>query len=440
MLDLASLLSFHNPWWLTGAVPEALNPPFQRPVLARLLSYLEQDKLVLVKGPRRTGKTTLLFQMIAELLQRGVEPQRLLYLPLDDPDLESGLSAILFEFEKLLGRELSSGPHVYCFFDEVQYFENWSSHLKKYVDKKWPITFVASGSSASLIRHGAESLAGRTIEEVVLPFAFSEFALFYFSPEERALLERLRSSFQLTQAEFPGQSAVVARKCAILFERYLTCGGFPEAFLQEDPRLRKKLLVESLIEKVIYRDLVSRYGVKRPDRLEKLFLYLANHSSDILNITSVSNSLKLSRDVVQSYITYLSESYLVMLTPRFASSAEKRIRANPKVHVPDPGFLEAFTDLPTGKRVESVVARHLFSQPRAYYHNKHEVDFVLQIGGRTVPIEVKFRENIRNSDLAGFHALNRASPFEHGWLLTKTELGRQDEVTLVPASLFLALI
>ncbi len=220
----------------------------------------------------------------------------------------------------------------------------------------------------------------------------------------------------------------------------MTIGGFSSLFGIQEPVLRKKLLQEDVMEKVIYRDLVKRYGIKKPDTLEKLFLYLVNQSSDILNISSVGNSLQLSRDSVQEYIQYLREACLIMMAPRFAPSIETTVRAYPKVYAIDSGLIEVFSNLPIGKRVESIVARHLYFLHPGYYHNKWEVDFIVQQNDHILPIEVKFREQVGVEDLAGLKALQSKKPFASAIVVTKNFKGAQDNVVFMPAHLFLALV
>lgn len=439
MPDLKLLLSFHNPWWLTYRVPHELNLPFRRPIFDTVYKYLSLDRIIILKGPRRTGKSTLMFQLIHELLQKGVAPQRILYLPFDDPDLTYSFYDIILEFEKQLGREISQGPEVYCLLDEIQQLDNWSGYLKKYADKKWPVKFIVSGSSASLIKEDAESLAGRTVEEIILPFSFYEFLLFH-ATEVAELLRDLHDFFDIFEAAIPAKATLIERKIAILFEKYLFMGGFPGLFGIKEPLLRKKLLQEDIIEKVIYRDLVKRYGIKKPDILEKLFLYLVNQSSDILNITSIANSLKLSREVTQDYIRYLREAYLIMITPRYASSIETEIRTNPKVYVMDAGFMSAFSALPIGKRVESIVANHLYFKNPHYFRSRLEVDFILQSDDRLVPIEVKFRNKITTEHLAGLKAFHKKTPYEKSIVITKNLNQTQDQTIFIPAYLFLAFV
>lgn len=440
MQSLYSLLAFHNPWWLTGAVPPALNLPFRRPVFEMITNYLKLDRVIVLKGPRRTGKSTLMFQLLHYLLQQGIEPLRLFYLPFDDPAIDHSFSDIFLEYEKQLSREISRGAEVYCFFDEIQNLENWSAHLKKYLDKKWPVKFIVSGSSASLIKQGAESLAGRTVEEIILPFSFYEFLLFSMEEHERKILKEVRASFSLINPTVSPRIGLLERKIAILFDKYLSMGGFPHLFSVEETLLRKRLLQEDIIEKVIYRDLVIRYGIKKPDILEKLFLYLVNQSSDILNVTSIASSLKLSRESVQEYIRYLQGAYLVMMAPRFAFSVETSLRANPKLYIMDVGLINVFSNLPIGKRVESLAARHLYFMKPGYYRNRWEVDFMLRIDSHIQPIEVKYREKIDAADRSGLNYLRTRIAFDKAIMLTRNENFSDDDIIGIPAHLFLALV
>ncbi|RMH89548.1 MAG: ATP-binding protein [Calditrichaeota bacterium] len=439
-MHLPALLAFHNPWWVTGRVPESLALPFRRPVWERILRYLHLNRVIVIKGPRRTGKSTLLFQLMEHLLQSGVPAAHLLYLPFDDPELKHPFSEILREFEKQLGRELSEGPPVYCFFDEIQHLENWSIQLKKYLDKKWPLKFILSGSSASLIRKGAESLVGRTVEEILLPFSFHEFALFHMEEAHRKLLRECREGFDFPYRNIPDRLHQMERKLEILFQRYLSTGGFPELFGIGDPLLRRKLLQEDILEKVIYRDLVLQYGIKKPEVLEKLFLYLVHQSADIFNVSSLANSLKVSREVITTYMRYLQEAYLIMESRRFAPTVESRVRAAPKIHIIDPGILEVFAQSSMGKRVESAVARHLFHHQPEYYRNRQEVDFVVRRGKQLLLMEVKYREQLRPADLSGIKAVQARLPHSQGVIITRHQHFQENGITGIPAHLLLAVL
>lgn len=81
---LKESLYFYNPWWETAKVPADLIKEYQRPVIKKLFSYLPMDRVIVLKGPRRTGKTTLLYQIIDQLLKKGVPAADILFLSFDD--------------------------------------------------------------------------------------------------------------------------------------------------------------------------------------------------------------------------------------------------------------------------------------------------------------------------------------------------------------------
>ncbi|MGB9613403.1 MAG: AAA family ATPase, partial [Candidatus Margulisiibacteriota bacterium] len=186
---LRESLNFYNPWWRTGRVPDELKLVYQRPILRKLISYLNLDRIVVLKGPRRTGKSTLLYQIIDSLILNGVSPQSILYLSFDDIDARAELSLIIKAYEEILSKNIAETKETYCLLDEVHFLDNWSFQIKKYFDRKFPIKFIVSGSSASLIKKGAESLAGRTVEEIILPFSFKEYLA--FKTKDKALFEIL---------------------------------------------------------------------------------------------------------------------------------------------------------------------------------------------------------------------------------------------------------
>jgi len=166
--------------------------------------------------------------------------------------------------------------------DEVHFLENWQFYVKKYFDRKYPLKFLVSSSAATPIKKGAESLAGRTVEETLYPFSFYEF-LSYRIKKKRltGIIDRIRKN--LRHFELPDITDLTpyATEIKISFEEYAEKGGFPNLFSVEEPILWKRLVREDIVEKVIYRDMVELYDIKNPEVLERLFLYLADITSGI---------------------------------------------------------------------------------------------------------------------------------------------------------------
>lgn len=406
-IKLAEALIFHNPWWTSGHVPVKLCPLFERDILPKMLSYTELDRIIVLKGPRRTGKTTLMYQMIKHLIQKGIDPKRIMFLSFDDLEARDSIEEIIQSFEQICKLPVTpdSSRLFYFLFDEVHFWENWELSLKKYFDKKYPIKFIVTSSSASISRHDSESLMGRTIEELVLPFSFSEVLLFKHAGSRLAEAVgtfRAKTQFHLFDELRLTGLLPFKKEITLAFQEYMDTGGFPHVLTVNEPILRARLLRDDVIDKVLYRDLVQLYEIRKPQVLEKLLFYLADTSGEILNITNISNSLKLSREYTERYLEYLKQAYLVVTVRRYALSTEKTIRADEKVYVTDSGLLTALGVRDKGKIAESVVQRHFMTAEHFYWRNGGgEVDFVVRVNKDILPVEVKYRDSFSLKELKG---------------------------------------
>jgi len=411
-------LYFHNPWWREKKVPAEFLPPFQRPIISQLKHYLESlERVIVIKGPRRAGKTTLLYQIVEYLMAKGVNPFNILFLSFDDLHLREELEEILHLYERIRGRTLKE-PEVFCFLDEVHFLQDWSFTVKKYFDKRYPIKFLVSNSAASLFRKSLESLAGRTVEEVILPFTFKEFALYALRDNE-GFFEFLRED----------RLAAYENELQILFGKYVSRGGFPHLLETEEPALWQKLLREDVLEKVIYRDLVQLYGVRDPEKLEKTFLYLARITGQLLNISGLAKNVGVSRQHLEKYIHYLEQAYLIFLLHRYSGSPAKTVRSATKLHLIDSGLCQALgMDSHQDFIIESVIARHLYSSDRHifYYRNLSEVDLVSVEQEEVTPVEIKNKERPGKADFKGLVSFMRRFGLKEGIFLCRDFSGTEE--------------
>ena len=443
MERLKEIIHFYNPWWSTKEVPQELLPDYERPVLADILSYLDLNRVVVLKGPRRTGKTTLLYQIAADLLKKGVNPENILFLSLDTIAELEPLDDVVNAYQQLARKVLHPATRTYFLLDEVQFLKDWPLLIKKYFDRKLGITFVVSGSAASLIRKGSESLAGRTVEETILPFTFFEY-LSYHERDSRlqGLIAEMRNTWSFHA--LPGKDDLVpyGTTIHIRFDDYLAQGGFPHLLQTKEKTMRQRLLREDVIEKAIYRDLVELYQIKKPAALEKLFLYLCEHSSELLNISNIAASLGLSREYTERYLDYLEAAFLIFRYGKYAKSVEEQVRSMEKCYVTDPGLLQLAFRPDAGKAVESMAARHLMARKAFYWRDeRHEVDLVLDEKEGVMPIEVKYQGNIGISDTKGLVKFLNTFKEKSGIMVTKDLLEEKyiQGMTIrhIPAWLFL---
>lgn len=453
-MDIKTLkesLHFYNPWWETDKVPPVLLMKYQKPVFNSIISYLSLDRIIVLKGPRRTGKTTLFYQLIDQLLRHGVIARDILFLSFDDIKLRVDLDEIFKTYQEINKRIIKEGRLVYVFLDEVHFVENWQFHVKKYFDRKYPLKFLVSGSAAALIKKGTESLTGRTVEEIIYPFSFYEYLNYRFKNQRVfEVINNLKKIFVPLALKDIDITDLIPylTEIKIIFEEYLEKGGFPNLFDISEKLLWKKLVREDIVEKVIYRDLVELYDIKKPEILEKLFLYLTDITSQIINLSNISNSLKLSREYTEKYLVYLEQALLIKRLKKYAKSIEKVIRSNEKIHIIDSGLINAFSKIEVGQVLESMVASHLSRSKEIkiyYYREKYEVDLVAVTGKKNIfPIEIKYKDDISKRDLSGLFSF--AKKFNCKTLIVvtrdmlKEETLNEYRVIFIPAWLFLLFV
>ena len=151
-----------NVWWQSGQIP-FYGEYSKRRYYEGFYSLLKQKALhraLVLMGPRRVGKTVMMYQAIQDLLDEGVEPTKVLYFSLDTPIYTNESLESLIGYATALEEQDIEG--CYVFFDEIQYLKNWEIHLKALVDKNRNTKFIASGSAAAALKmKSVESGAGR---------------------------------------------------------------------------------------------------------------------------------------------------------------------------------------------------------------------------------------------------------------------------------------
>ncbi|MBM4249714.1 MAG: ATP-binding protein [Euryarchaeota archaeon] len=454
-MELVEALPKVNEWWSLGGVPAELAPPRRRRLLAELLGVLDDRRIICINGPRRSGKTTLMYQLIDMLIrERGVAPRDILFFSGDDAGLRSHddliEKAVTAYFEEVAHGDHREGRR-WIFIDEVHKIKGWQLWLKKFYDLKYAVKFIISGSSASKLRSGQrESLAGRMIEYPLFPMSFSEFLDFNgVRPAERSSVFDIDSAY-VARHRTRKRPVAMTR----LFAEYLLAGGFPEWFETGKLRLWHRKLLEDTVKRVLYDDIAEAYGVKNRSKLEAMLLKLAGEPERVYSYNSLGNSLGLDNETAERFVRYLRESFLLFEMRNYATSVDKQLRKNYKYVLVDIGMKHALTRTSAlgpqeaGQAVESAVLQHLHWAAEAagdtvsYRSGDGSVDAVVRSAGSLLPVEVKYRSDVRKEDLAGILDFMERFKAARGIVVTKGELrvvrNGKAELLLVPAWLFLS--
>ena len=415
--NILNLLFSYNPWWQTGTIQKEFNKPMKRFAYYDAMEKLNHSirRSVILCGARRTGKTTIMYQAIHSLLEQNVHPKKILFISFDHPLLK------LCNIEKVLEvyrSNISGDEDIYCFFDEIQYAEDWNNWLKILYDTKPSMKIMATGSASPVLTDKAtESGLGRWTIIHVPTLSFFEYCQL-LNIDVPDLPTDLKPT-QMYLKSLPEQTEIF-NKLSMLqahFIRYLQVGGFPELALSSDDLYAQRILREDIVEKALKRDLPAIYGIRNINDIEKIFLYLCYTSSNIINLNTLAQELDgVSRNTIEKYIGFLESANLIYISPIVNVGIKKRLNAQNKMYIADAAVRNAvlmkddITNDPEelGIIAETAVYKHI----KAFYYGNattvgyhrgdkkdKEIDIVV-VSEKFSPImiEVKYREQAKISE------------------------------------------
>lgn len=465
--ELLGVIRGYNPWW-QGEQYDI--PKFKRIAYDICLKYLLHPTLkraVLLSGPRRVGKTTVLRQIANHLAfnaDGAWNPHGILYLSLDNPYVKlATLPELLRLYHDAIHPE---GQPTILLLDEVQYSKDWDDHLKQLIDHHPEYRILATGSATVVHQQDlVDTGVGRWVRIRIPTLSFYEF-VHISNPREfnTPTMMKPRDLFR----ESPSRLANLAVKSRVLlpdFQRYLLVGGFPETATLPTP-LAQQLLREDVVERVLKRDLTALFGVRKIDDLERLFLYLCTHSGGIFEVRTVANALEVSPTTVANHLSVLEQTGLIYRLPPIRIGGKKVLKVRNKIFLADAALRNAVllrgNDVLTrpdemGMIVETAVLRHLISyhyadSPRVGYWRDaasgREVDIIVKSPGYRIAVEVKYRADARLRGKAGINMYCDAESVDYAYWVTQSEKDfgvsscgtSQTKVLTIPAHIFTYLL
>ncbi len=484
-INLMRALNEQNLWWREGIPSDKFAKPFRRRDFYPLLKEYNKKEVMAFVGQRQVGKTTVLYQIIEELIKKyNVNPKRIIYFSFDNPFIglthskeRNLINDILDVYSvNILKESISSLKEpIYVFFDEICKYPHWSEILKGWYDLKHPIKFYISDSSCSdILKGSSESLAGRIKIQIMLSFKFIDFVKYKFGMPDAKILDFINLDLRAKLLEFIKKENAdelfdfikfiyitlnpVENQIKTLMNEYLLKDGFPELF-DIDSLDDSRLKLQNYLSLTIQKDLMRSFEIRNPKALEELISLIAAESSQLFVYSNMSELLSITDDTLKEYLGYLESIFLISRSEFYTKSRASRIRKSDKIYLNNIGLRNVllnklnedfFKDsMDIGKVAESLVQDHvkrlkfcfeLSSNPELYYwksKNKHEVDIVVEILKKPIPIEVKYRNKVPSSELKGIKNFISEGLSSYGFVITKDELDIRNNIVFIPLWLFL---
>ncbi len=336
--------------------------------MSRLMRLVAPGKVVVVYGPRRVGKTTLI-RRYAQLYERDA-----LQVTGEDINVREYL-----ESQSLAKLKTFVGGRRTLIVDEAQYVRQIGLNLKLLVDHVEGLRIIATGSSSfDLTQQTGEPLTGRKYTLLLLPLAQLEIGAIEAAHETRANLEMR-----------------------------LVYGSYPEVVLMQSNEERETYLKE-LVASYLLKDILQLEGIRHPDKLLRLLQLVAFQVGREVSVTELGTQLGMNKITVERYLDLLEKTYVIYSRRGFSRNLRKEITKNRRYYFYDNGIrngvISNFNPLSlrddAGALWENYVLverlkRNLYTGHLAesYFwrtYDRQEIDLVEAWGGHLGAAEVKW--------------------------------------------------
>jgi predicted AAA+ superfamily ATPase len=325
------------------------------------------DYIISITGPRRSGKSFIMRQIIKNLISKGIKPTDILFVNLEDPRFINYDTKLLENIYDTYTSMIMPQAKPYIFLDEVQVVENFEKWILLINELK-KASIIISGSNAKLLsRELGTLLTGRHLDIMVFPLSFKEYLLF----------KGVSCDMKTKDDE---------NKIKGLLIKYIEEGSFPEVVLST----QKKEILLNYYEDVLTKDLLNRYSIRKIQDLKAISKYYFSNIATLITYKSIERALNISITSVINYTNYLEEAYLIFSLKRFSYKVKEQEKSPKKIYSIDTGLSNAIGFKFSGnygRLIENIVFLSLYKEKiynpdlEIYYwkdEQHREVDFVIK--------------------------------------------------------------
>jgi predicted AAA+ superfamily ATPase len=338
-----------------------------RQVTKLIVPFIHSEDIVVLTGMRRTGKSTVLYQIMDHLEAQGIQQKAMLHINFEDPAFAPFLELkLLDDLYDLYRAQIYPQGKAYLFFDEIQNVPEWERWVRARNETEDIKIFITGSSGRLMSRELGTLLTGRHVSFDVFPLNLSE-------------------SLQFLKIDLPKKPWAFAAPSIIqnTIHFLLTWGSLPKVILAENDFQREKLLSQ-YFDDILHKDIALRHNVRDLTTLRALAVHLLTQTSSLISFQRLAAVFNVSPVLAQNYCSYLKESCLVDLIEFFSLKASLRQRNPQKIHATDLGVrnqvsLSSSEDI--GRRIESLVFNNLnqIKNDGIFYLKKEgEIDWVVR--------------------------------------------------------------
>lgn len=340
--------------------------------LKNIRGFYDQDLIKVITGIRRSGKSTLLKQIIDELKESGVNKEKVIYINFED--IEMSFIKNDMDLNAYIKKQIKDDEKYYLFFDEIQNVIDWEKAVNSFKATKNVSIFITGSNSNLLSGELATLLAGRYVSFRIQPFSFKEVCE----------LKEIEDKEEIEKA----------------FEDYIKWGGMPQRFYFNDEQETKNYLMD-LYDSIVVKDVISRYKVKDVELLNKILEYLMSTPAQQFSVTNIVNYLKnenrnCSNETLYNYLSYITNSFIMNKAKRYDIKGKRVLSTNDKYYLTDLGLGQVKSSIKTkgkGSVLENIVYNELINRGYEVLVGKSdssEIDFIASYFDEKIYVQVAY--------------------------------------------------
>jgi len=363
---------------------------YQRNIFDSIIARLHLRQIHVLKGIRRSGKTTL-FKLIINHLMQSVDSKSILYVNLDDPYFTELYSDSKHLYKLLELSEKSTGVKVeYLFLDEVQNVKHWEKFVKSIYDNEVVKKIFITGSNSSLLDgEYATLLSGRYLQNRITAPSFLEVLK----------INNINSRLDL-----------ISRKSEVLkiIDNMMEFGSFFEVL--KEPIFKRDIIL-SYYETIIFKDCIANNNLRDAKTFKEISNFIISNSSNLYSYNSIAKATGVNDNSIKEYIRVLEDSYLCSEIKQYSYSLKEQIKSKKKIYINDNGFL-AQTAFRFSKNLGSTFENLVYTEFRKqgyeiYFYNKDfECDFICKKENNLIAVQVCYELTRQNRERE-FNGLKR---------------------------------
>ena len=397
-------LERQNPWWFDKPFDTGIDRLRWYP---KIKKYLPTKEILLLTGARRTGKSTLAYQVIKSLLDSNVPPEAILFINLDEPLFQSKSKDPAYLTEIIEYHLVLKKPStLYLFIDEIQNYDYWVQTIKTLFDTTTNIKIILTGSTSSLLKKEISTrLSGRYFYLTVNPLSFKEY-LNFSGVYRPTTVEKLQQ-----------------------FNNYLEYGAYPRVVLESDNELKQEIL-KNYFQTIYLKDIIYPNNLRNNKDVFDLLYFVISNIAKPFSYSNIAKTLGITGETVKEYIQCAEDSYLIYTLTKYDRSVKKQLINPKKIYCLDTGLVNSISfkfSQDRGRLLENLVYMTLTKQSREIYYHKgrYECDFLIKdnltiTGAIQVTLTLK-DEKTRYREIRGLTEAMNAYNLKHGLILTEKE-------------------